>query len=254
VSSAKEPSQTLSPGNIESPYRASLRNDDGSLNDCWNRIGVRGDRSCPELLTHVHCRNCPVHSAAARTLLDAPAPAEFLSLATDHFAQPARTSTEHGGAADTLSVIVFRVSAEWFAIRTAACLEIADMRPIHSLPHHREGAVLGLANVRGGLLVCICLASILGLTAQPEPSSKQTRRSAVARRLLVARAHGGAVVFPVDEVYGVERFGTRDRREVPATVAQAQVRFTQALLSLGARTVGLLDEQRLFDGVRRSLA
>jgi chemotaxis-related protein WspD len=254
VHSMKEPSQTLTPGNIETPRQAGLgRNDDGMLNDCWNRIGVRGDRSCPELLRHVHCRNCPVHSAAARTLLDAPAPADFLKLATEHFARPAHTPTEHAGAADALSVIVFRVHAEWFAIRTAACLEIADLRPIHSLPHHREGAVLGLANVRGGLLVCISLAAILGVTAKPETSSKQTRRGAVAQRLLVARTEGGAVVFPLDEVYGVERFRARDRQEVPATVAQAQVTYTQALLSLGDRTVGLLDEHRLFDSVGRSL-
>src|SRR4029077_5730556 len=29
------------------------------VDDCWNRIGVRGDASCPELKHHVHCRNCP---------------------------------------------------------------------------------------------------------------------------------------------------------------------------------------------------
>jgi chemotaxis-related protein WspD len=229
-------------------------NDDGALDDCWNRIGVRGDRTCPELPQHVHCRNCPVFSAAARRLLDAPVPADFLNLATDHFARQAQTAIEHAGAAETLSVIVFRVHAEWFAIRTAACLEIADPRPIHSLPHHRDGAVLGLANVRGGLLVCISLATILGVTPEPEASSKQTRRGAVAPRLLVARAERGAIVFPVDEVYGVERFRARDRREIPATVAQAKVTYTQALLSLADRTVGLLDEQRLFYTVERSLA
>ena len=29
-----------------------------------------GDRSCPELLSCVHCRNCPVYSAAGRSLLE----------------------------------------------------------------------------------------------------------------------------------------------------------------------------------------
>jgi chemotaxis-related protein WspD len=255
VNSMKEPWQILTPADIEQPDGGGLRQATSSaLDDCWNRIGVRGDRSCPELLRHVHCRNCAVYSAAARTLLDAPAPADFLKLATDHFATPADVAAEHAGVADTLSVIVFRVHAEWFAIRTAACLEIADLRPIHSLPHHREGEVLGLANVRGGLLVCVSLAAILGVTAQPETSTKRARRGAAARRLLVARTEGGAVVFPVDEVYGVERFLPRDRREVPTTVAQAQVTYTQALLSLGERTVGLLDEQRLFNRVGRSLA
>ena len=32
---------------------------------CWNRIGVRGDRSCPELVQYTHCNNCPVFAAEA---------------------------------------------------------------------------------------------------------------------------------------------------------------------------------------------
>ena len=43
------------------------RPDRAIVNDCWNRIGVRGDRSCPELKQYVHCRNCPVYSAGAAT-------------------------------------------------------------------------------------------------------------------------------------------------------------------------------------------
>jgi chemotaxis-related protein WspD len=222
--------------------------DRGAVNDCWNRIGVRGDRSCPELLQHVHCRNCPVFSAAARELLDAPLPDDMLALATAHFALPTQT------AADTFSVVVFRVHAEWFAIRTAACVEVADLRPIRSLPHRREGAVLGLTNVRGELLICISLATLLNVAVSPETATPKTRRGAVAQRLLVARTERGAVVFPVDEMYGVERFRSRDRKDIPATVAQAQATYTQALLSLGERTVGLLDERRLFDTVERSLA
>ena len=38
--------------------------------DCWNKIGVRGDGSCPELEKHIHCRNCPTYTAAASMLLD----------------------------------------------------------------------------------------------------------------------------------------------------------------------------------------
>ena len=36
----------------------------GTVDDCWNRIGVSGDRSCPELQAHLHCRNCSVSSSA----------------------------------------------------------------------------------------------------------------------------------------------------------------------------------------------
>jgi chemotaxis-related protein WspD len=222
------------------------------LNDCWNRIGVRGDGSCRELERYTHCRNCPVFSVAARSVLDAPAPTDFLNLATEHFARPAQAATGHAAATDTQSVIVFRVRAEWFAICTAVCLEVADLRSIHALPHRRDGAVLGLVNVRGALLICISLAAILGVTAESETAPQQARRNAVAKRLLVVRGGAGSVVFPVDEVQGVERFHARNLTAVPATLAHAQVTYTKALLSSGDRKVGWLDEQLLFHTVERS--
>ena len=40
------------------------------VDDCWNRIGIRGDKSCERLPEHVHCRNCPVYAAAAKRILD----------------------------------------------------------------------------------------------------------------------------------------------------------------------------------------
>ena len=46
---------------------------------CWHRIGVSGDRSCPELASFVHCRNCPVFAAAARGFFDRPAPEGYLA-------------------------------------------------------------------------------------------------------------------------------------------------------------------------------
>jgi hypothetical protein len=48
-----------------------------AINDCWNRIGVRGDASCPELAEHAHCRNCPVFATAALALLDRELPAGY---------------------------------------------------------------------------------------------------------------------------------------------------------------------------------
>jgi chemotaxis-related protein WspD len=221
---------------------------------CWNRIGVHGDRSCAELEQHIHCRNCPVFANAARALLDVPSPAGCSRIATEHFARPAQAVPEYAVGADTESVIVFRLQAEWHAIRMAACLEIVECRPIHSLPHRRNDAVLGVANVGGTLLVCVSLALILGVTPRPDPSPAQSRRHAAVPRLLVARGTGGTVAFSVDEVQGTERFRTRDLKGVPATIAQAKAARTQALIALGDKTVGLLDEQLLFRAVEQALA
>ena len=114
--------------------------------------------SCVELEQYVHCRNCPVYSAAALTLLDRELPPEHLAEWTAHFA--GRKKLEEP---DTHSAIIFRIASEWFALSTLALDEVAEPRTIHSLPHLRSSIVLGLVNVRGELLICVSLAKMLRL-------------------------------------------------------------------------------------------
>lgn len=214
---------------------------------CWNRIGIHGDKSCVELKQHLHCRNCPVYSATARALLDAPLPLDYSEGWTQHFARPSvLTQTEQPH-----SVVVFRLGNEWLALPTGLCSEVAETRTIHSLPHRRNSAVLGIANVRGELLVCLSLATILGLQVS---HSGQDQHDAKTQRLLVFRHSATAAMFPVDEVHSVHRYAASQLTDVPATVGNAQATYTKAILSGHERTVGVLDEQLLFYTIDRSLA
>ena len=217
------------------------------LDDCWNRIGVLGDGSCPELQQHVHCHNCPVYSRAALALLDREAPRTYIAEWTSHFATP-----KHVAERDTQSVVIFRVGAEWLALTTPVVKEVADVRPIHSLPHRRAGVVLGLTNVRGELLVCVSLAGILGLAPADQPSREN--KGTVHERLLVIRGGTMLAVCPADEVYGIHHVDARELEAVPATVARAATTYSKAVVSWRGHSVGVLDDQRLFQTLQRSLA
>jgi len=216
------------------------------LNDCWNKIGVRGDGSCAELERHVHCRNCPVYSASAAKLLDAELPAGHLDEWTGHFA-----SERQAEEAGTQSVVIFRIGAEWLALPTAVFQEVATLRVVHSLPHRRGGIVLGLANVRGTLLVCVSLSELLGLE---KTAPKKDKAHALPRRLLVISREGRRLVFPVDEVHGIHRGQVRELKDVPATVAKGAATYAKSVLAWRDQTVGCLDDQLLFYTLNRSLA
>ena len=213
---------------------------------CWNRIGVRGDRSCPQLAVHIHCRNCTTYSAAARALLDGPPPADYSRAWAEHYAQPAAAL-----ASETRSIMIFRVGAEWFAVPTRLCVEVASARAVHSLPHRRDGALLGLASVRSELVVCVSLAAILSV-ATSDGAGRLPRETA-PKRLLVVGWQDGSVAFPVDEVLGVHSYRMEDLKDVPATVAYAQAKYTQAILWLAQRSVGILDDELLHHAINRSL-
>lgn len=215
--------------------------------DCWNRIGVRGDRSCPELQRFVHCRNCPVQSAAAQTLLDRELSTADLLERTLHFAKP-KPADERG----TESVVIFRIGPEWLALPTPIVNEIADIRPIHSIPHRRGGAILGVVNVRGELVVCVSLNVALKISGEPEAA--QHGAHAAHQRLLVLRSHDVRAVCPADEVHGVHRVRSSDLIEVPSTVGKAAGTHTRAVFTWRGHSVGLLEDAALLQTLRRSLS
>jgi chemotaxis-related protein WspD len=217
------------------------------IKDCWNKIGVRGDRSCVELEPHVHCRNCPVYATAALTLLDREHSPEHLSERTIHFA--GRKKLEEP---DIHSAIIFRIASEWFALPTSALDEVAEPRTIHSLPHLRSSVVLGLVNVRGELLICVSLAKMLRLAETTSVDAARKRFN--SKRLVVIRHDGRRVAFPTDEVQSIHRYHPRELKPAPASIAQAAAGYTNALLPLQGKTVGCLDDQLLAQALDRIVA
>jgi chemotaxis-related protein WspD len=216
------------------------------MDNCWATIGVRGDASCPDLQQHVHCRNCPVYSTSAMRLLDAEPPAGELAKWTSHFAE-----RKHVKELGTQAVVIFRVGAEWLALPAPCVAEVTNPLPIHRLPHRPSAVILGLANVRGELVVCASLLHLLELA--PAAGAHRNGRLTEHKRLLVIRRELVRAVCPVDEVHGVHRFHPRELKELPATVAKAST-YSRALLSWSEHTVGVLDDERLFAALKRSVA
>ena len=265
---SKSDLQTLDPataGPLPAPA-AESRPGGIEIHACWLQIGVYGDSTCPELPKHIHCRNCPVYSSAGVRLLDRPFPDGYRQEWTAHFARekqkqipPTRTSA-----------IIFRINSEWLALPTQAFQEVAEHRPIHSLPHRRRGTVLGLVNIRGELLICVDLGRLLGLAPSSQPSSSsfssstldprpfalRTPHSALPTegRLLVVSWEGQRLVFPVDEIEGIYRFQAQELKEPPATVARSSQGHMQGLLLWQQKTIGVLAAESLFPALNRTLS
>lgn len=217
------------------------------IDDCWNRIGVRGDSSCPELLRHIHCRNCPVYSSAALNLLDREAPAGYIADWTRHFARPKPPQD-----LQTQSALVFRVGAEWLGLPASVVKEVAEVRPVHPLPNREGGVLLGLINVRGELLACVSLGRLLGL--DESPGLPETGPGGAQARLVVMSRGDVRAVCRADEVSGIHRFDASQLKAVPATVAKAAASYSRAVVAWNGRSLGLLDDQVLFHTILRSLA
>ena len=217
------------------------------IDACWSRIGVQGDGSCLELIRVTHCRNCAVFARAGRTLLEQAAPADYLSLWAE---QLARAQAED--VAETLAVVVFRIGGECLALAAADFVEVVEVPPVHALPHRASRVLLGLANVRGELQLCVSLAELLGLDHEAEAARGE--RAPSRPRLGVIEREGEAWVFPADEVLGVFRIDRRELGPPPATVQRDESAITSALFELAGERVALLDGDLLFPRLRRAVA
>lgn len=212
------------------------------LVDCWNSIGVKGDRSCPKLREVIHCHNCEVFADAARAFLDRPAPAGYLAEVTESF-----SAANEGKPAPSVSAVVFEVGDQLLAIDTKAVVEVTSPRRAHRVGHRNGRIFSGIVNVHGQLELCCSLSGLLQIDASASEAA-----SSSARMLLVEH-DGLRWSFEVAAVHGVHRFEAADVSPVPATSQQDAASYMQSVLRFGERRAGKLDLDKTFRALESSL-
>lgn len=227
------------------------------VNDCWNHIGVEGDRSCVELEKTIHCRNCPVYSTAGRSLLERQPPSDYLKEWTAVLAASGAQHSEAiaqeigfriGRGGDTFSAIVFSLSDELFALPVRVLQEVTHPYIIHTLPHRSNDLLLGLVNIRGEILLCASLNHLLGLETANPPSSRMKEH-----RMLVVGQKDSKWVFPVDQVHRIHRFHTDELKPPPVVVAKANETYTEGVIDWHNKKVNYLDAELLFNTLDRRI-
>lgn len=229
------------------------------LDRCWVTIGVMGDRSCPKLVEAIHCRTCPIYTAAGRSLLDREAPANYRQTWAETLAEqaPKSQAIADDRTQSSLSVAIFRLQQEWFALPAYLLKEITPLTPIHTLPHRNSNLLRGLVSIRGELHLCISLANLLELETPDNglasPSAAQAPTRSIHERMVVVEKNRATWVFPVQEMEGIHHCETHAFEALPTTVAKAKQVYTQSLLHWRDRSVSYLDDELLFYTLNRRI-
>lgn len=221
-----------------------LLQDQPAVDDCWNRIGVFGDKRCERLERHVHCRNCEVYGAAAIALLD-------------RYGGTLEHDDDDYGQIETLapvgeqrSLLVFRLGEQWLAIATRCLIEVMPVSPIHSLPHRKNRGLLGVTNVRGTLVACLSLSTLLDL--QPDEGRHNGLR--VTPRMLILESGTGPLVVPVDEISGIQKVPLARISNAKQDDRRAISRFTAGVLQWQGQSITLLNDEQVLKNMIGSLA
>lgn len=150
-----------------------------------------------------------------------------------------------------ISVVIFRLGAEWLALSTHIFAEIADCRSVHSLPHRTNNIFLGVTNLRGQLHLCVALHNLLEI--EQTKKVRITELQTAYKRMISIQQKGQNWVFPVNEVHGILRCDSSVLENVPVTVAKSTANYLRGVIRWEGRDVGYLDEELLLESLKRSV-
>ena len=200
---------------------------------CWHRIGVSGDRSCPELAMFVHCRNCPAFTASARTFFDRQAPEGTWRSGRTCWptAVPRRPSASRvvGKMTRTTPFAARRgeppdlpPGGRVAGVRTRAVAEVTTPRPVHRIPHRTGRVLAGLVYLQGQAQLCVSLHGLLGIDPHgPTPRLVVLRDPPTRRDLGLQRPTRSRGVQRVPRSHAA--------CPVPSTLANPTVGFSRAV-------------------------
>jgi chemotaxis-related protein WspD len=211
--------------------------------DCWNVIGVKGDRSCKLLDTAQHCHGCNVFARAAQAFLDRPATDAYVAEMTALVAESAEVRVD----AAQLSVVLFDIGDQTLAIDTRDVVEVTEPRPVHRIGHRTGKVFSGIVNIHGQLELCASLRGLLQIAGASADSTSS------AARMLLIEHEGERWVFAADSVRGVHRFESRAVSPVPATAKHDVTFYVKSVLCWQERRVGYLDLEKTFAALGSSL-
>ena len=216
-----------------------------SMDDCWNRIGVIGDQSCPKLQQFVHCRNCDVYAGAAQRNLQRPVGAGYQQEWAAHFRQ-----ADAGSQQLDASSLVFRIGREWLSLPTKLFVSVAPQAKPHRLPHRNSRGLSGVVNVSGKLYPCMSLAALLGID---ESEGEAAAGRHTFARVLLMQWEDQAYALPVADLHGILRHASAAMLAPAATINKGLQRFLTGVIAHQDMHIGVLDAALIGHQLARTL-
>jgi len=140
---------------------------------------------------------------------------------------------------------------KWESYLITVPKEVREECVICHLPHRSDNVFLGVVNVQGEMQLCISLSEFLGL--EEADHSAQTMSHIVYKRMAVVEKEGARWVFPIDEIHDIHHFHPDELLDTPVTISRAAATYTKGILSWQDRNIGLLDDELLFNSLRRRI-
>jgi len=145
---------------------------------------------------------------------------------------------------DAVSVLIFRLQKDWFAIATSAIKDVIQAKVIHNIPHRNNQTLKGTSNIRGHLKLVVSLEYLLEINQSV---------SEFYTRMIVIKQEGVEWVILAHEIYGIRSYNIEQMENVPVTILKSTANYLKGIYQFDNLKAGILEEELLFFSLQRSV-
>lgn len=143
------------------------------------------------------------------------------------------------GTDTAISVTIFRLGKERFALPLKILQEVTQLNVIQPLPHRSNQLFLGLVSNRGEILLCVSLANILHV------QQANTTPEMLTQKMIIMGQAMDKWAFPVDEVCGIFRFYLHELQAAPVVITKSVTGYSKGIVYWEGHKVNFLDWELL---------
>ena len=218
---------------------------DLSVQDCWQEIGIFGDRSCPRLESEIHCRNCEIYRTGGHDLLDRPLPEDYRREITFKLQVQAEKEDEH-----PLHLVLFRIGGAWLAMASECFVRTLARSSVMPIPGRSNQVFRGLVNTQGDLRLCVSLGELFKSETEHPVIDVSAR---VFPRMLEIRIDGERWIFEADEVVGAIECFSSHLEPLPSNLERSLRGLVKSLFVWQGLRVALVEPARLRDLLKEAI-
>lgn len=178
-------------------------------------------------------------------LLDRAPPEGYTQELTEIYSKEADLTTHR----HLIPYFIFSLNNEWFGIDVKALKEVVNQRVMHKIPRRSNSVLKGTVNIEGQFKLVVSLKSFFNNSRKDATSIVNSKIT----KMVVLKQGDEDWVIEIEEILGIRYLDLQEMQNSPMNVLSNNGALFKGIIYVDEKCVGILEEETLFQSLKRSV-